>query len=137
MDLNTKLDELTPKQFAYVTYRTLTESDAAAYRKAGYSRSAWYRLPQERRDLMNGCALELSKETKLDAIELITQEMIGAAQRLIELAKTAKNEGVRLKANREILGLGGLVITKSLDVTTGGDEITVTYVNTYAEDEDG
>ena len=139
MDIESVLDGFTPKQMDFVTYRMAENANAPAYRKAGYNEKSWYKLPADLRREMGDAALALARDGKLRAIRLLQDEMEGAAERIVGLSKHADKDSVKLRANSEILSLGGIVARKQVDITTGGDAIgiqTIEVIKDYGPPED-
>ena len=120
------VSEFTPKQIHYIQTRASEDTNAAAYRRSGYTRNQWYHLSQELRDRLNEEAFKLASDAKMRAVEIYQEEMAQAAARVIMLAKSADSDAVKLRANLDILERGGFREKRLLDVTSGDEPIGIT-----------
>jgi len=66
---------------------------------------------------------------KLDIQKYLKEHAGGAITRIEKLSKTAKNETVKLNANKDILDRAGFKPTEKKDITSGGDKIqSINYI---------
>ena len=133
------LGEFTPKQIVYIQARATEDTNAAAYRRAGYTRNQWYHMPQELRDRLNDEAFKLASDGRDRAAEIYVAAMADAARDMVEISKTAKKDSDKIKALLDILERGGFRSKTQIDVTSADQPIgiqTIEVVLDRGEDEE-
>jgi len=64
-----------------------------------------------------------TKLRKVKIQEYLEEKADGASSRVVEMSKTAKNENVKLSANKDILDRAGFKPTEKFDHTSKGEKI--------------
>ena len=124
-DLRTELNQLKDQRLDYVMARSKVNSDAQGIRDAGISRATFYTWAQIERDRLNEIAQQLKRETALKAIMILQTATEDAARVKVDGLKS-RNEHIKQDVATEILDRGIGKASDKLDVTSGGEKITVT-----------
>jgi len=95
-------DGLKDRELAYVRARSLTDTDADAFRAISLSRATFYRWPRARRDDLNARAARLKANRALAAESELLDALRDAARSVIDLLASDRDY-VRLQAARDIL----------------------------------
>lgn len=128
-DLRTILDNLEDKRLDYVIARARCHSDIDALRESGIGKSAFYQWPREERDHLNDIAQQVKRETATIALMKLTDAAVRAAE--VKIAGlSSHNEHVKQDVATEILDRTIGKPTQKTDVTSNGESITVTLLNT-------
>lgn len=134
-DLRHELEQLEEQELVYVLSRVRVDNDAAAWREAGFSRSAWYRVPQDRRDHLNSLALALKRAAWLRAYLKLQEAAEEAAETIVKLATGSEAPSVALRAAQDILDRVGGKATQQVEVSgRGGGPIETQQVVVYMPD---
>jgi hypothetical protein len=121
-DLELQLDSLSASDLAYVVERSKSGSDTSAYEAAGYSKSAWFRKPEEDREHLNDLAAQLRKSRVLLAMRALDASAEKAAQVLVKQLDNS-DPRVAQKAAIEILDRTAGTPTQNVDVKSAGERI--------------
>ncbi len=125
-DLERQLEALEPPWFDYVWERSQVNTDAAAYKAIGISRSGFYLLDATERERLNTLAKRLRKERILHAEMALRRAVVEAAT--VKVAGL-QNRDPRIKqaSATEILDrVLGKPITRA-DITSGGERIVLKW----------
>lgn len=133
-DLERQLNDLDAADLAYVMERSKAGSDAAAYEAAGYSKTSWYRKPEEDREQLNDLAAQIRKNRTLLAIRELDANAVKAAQVLVKQLEN-KDPRIAQKAAIEVLDRTAGKPTQSVDMTTKGEKFNTpqTFLPTVDE----
>lgn len=100
--LRTEIDALEPLKAQWVYARATTRTDKAAYEGIGVSRSAFYKWPEDEREVLRDMAQRLKADVQLRVMQLLE----GAAEEaaLVKVAGLkSRNETVKQSVASEIL----------------------------------
>lgn len=128
-DLRTVLDGLQDKQLAYVLSRAKSVSTAEALRNAGLGKNVYYKWTEEERDHLEEVAYRLQREQAVQAI-LVLQDATKQAAEVKVSGLKSRDERIKQNVATEILDRTVGKATDKLDVTTGGNTITVKLKDT-------
>lgn len=135
-DLEQHLDELSELDLAYVVERSKSGSDASAYEAAGYSKSSWFRKPDEDRERLNELAAQLRRSRVLLAMRALDANAEKAAQVLVKQLDN-KDPRVAQKAAIEVLNRTAGTPVQNVDVTTKGEKFNAPQAFLPAVDDSG
>lgn len=123
----THLDQLTPEEYAYVVERSYAANDKEAYEAAGYSKSSWYRVDEDRRDHLNGLAAQLKRDRVEEARRKLSDAVAESVDVLLEIMKKADSDATRLRAAENVINhvLGRPSQKVDMDVTSGGEPLLI------------
>lgn len=135
-DLELQLDSLSASDLAYVVERSKSGSDTSAYEAAGYSKSAWFRKPEEDREQLNELAAQLRKSRVLLAMRALDANAEKAAQVLVAQLDNS-DPRIAQKAAIEVLNRTAGTPVQNVDVKTGGEKFNAPQAFLPAVDESG
>jgi len=121
-DLRTILDQLEDKRLDYVQARSRVNSDAAAIRECGMSKTAYYNWPEDERKRLNEIAQMFKRETAARALMVLQDAAVQAAEVKVSGLKD-RDSRVKQSAASEILDRTVGKATEKIDVTSGGEKI--------------
>jgi hypothetical protein len=124
-DLRNVLETLGDKDLAYVVARSNAFSVKAALDDAGLNKSYYYEKTQEQRDYVDDIATRLRRESSIRAMMILRDAAITAAEVKVSGLKD-RDSRVKQAASTEILDRTVGKAADKLDVTSGGNVITVT-----------
>lgn len=125
-DFESILEALEPPWFDYVWERSKVNTDSAAYRAAGISKSVFYKLDATERERLNALAVQLRRARVLQA-ELALRRAVVEAATVKVAGLQNRDPRVRQAAATEILDRTiGKPITRA-DITSGGERIVLKW----------
>jgi len=124
-DLRTEINQLSDLRLDYVMARSRVTSDAQGIRESGISKATFYSWSEEERNKLNDIAQKLKRDTALKALTIIQGAAEEAAKVKVAGLKS-RDERVKQGVATEILDRGIGKAADKLDVTSGGEKITVT-----------
>lgn len=123
-ELRALLDNLKDKRLDYVMARSRCNSDTAALKECGISRSAFYAWPEEERNSLSEIAQRVKREAATRAL-MILQDAAEEAAKVKVNGLTDRDHRIQQSASTEILDRTVGKAADKLDVTSGGDKINI------------
>lgn len=126
-NLRTELDKLKDKRLDYVMERAKSETDIAAYKKAGISKTTFFAWGKEEREHLNEVAQMIKRETATRAI-MVLQDAAEEAARVKVAGLKDRDARVKQAAATEILDRTIGKSMEKVDLTSGGEKINIKLV---------
>lgn len=126
-DLQTELNNLEEREFAYVIARSKFNSDNKAIKDCGISSSTFYSWEENKREKLNELAQKFKRETAIRVL-MIMQDNAERAAKTVTNLLDSRNESIKLKASQEVLDRSVGKVSQSFEVSgKDGGSIVVEF----------
>lgn len=115
-DLQTELNNLEEREFAYVIARSKFNSDNKAIKDCGISSSTFYSWEENKREKLNELAQKFKRETAIRVL-MIMQDNAERAAKTVTNLLDSRNESIKLKASQEVLDRSVGKVSQSFEVS--------------------
>lgn len=115
-DLQTELNNLEEREFAYVIARSKFNSDNKAIKDCGISSSTFYSWKENKREKLNELAQKFKRETAIRVL-MIMQDNAERAAKTVTNLLDSRNESIKLKASQEVLDRSVGKVSQSFEVS--------------------